>query len=376
MFTGADSGSPPGSLRRSSRSTTATATLPVRLTKRGRSPTSSAKCRTRASKEGEGKSNFSSLKADEDEGIQEMKPKQRRKGSYAHLGSTPLTDRIKDGLDVLFCGENPGVKTAELQLHYASPHNHFYKCLHAANLTSTVLPPTASRSFPEDLNIGITNLASELNKDELEVAVPVLLRKITIYQPKLVAFVGMKVCETVLRYFAPTAPLPALNTPTGKGRKLRRPAQAKAQIGPQSFAISHPPPSLGGERRMTYFYCLPSTSGRVAAYPLPVKLKIWAAFGEEVAKLRVSPPEQLSVPLDLVVHPSEALELPEPLAKEADESGGAVVKLEGEATHPLRVNEAQVSTEAGIEPKVEVKNESWAVSEETMASDAPFAKGP
>lgn len=43
--------------------------------------------------------------------------KKRRKGDYSDLGDDPLTDRIKEGLDVLFCGENPGIKTAELQLH-------------------------------------------------------------------------------------------------------------------------------------------------------------------------------------------------------------------------------------------------------------------
>ena len=46
-------------------------------------------------------------------------PKKRRraKGDYADLGSDPLTDRIREELDVLFCGENPGIRTAETQLH-------------------------------------------------------------------------------------------------------------------------------------------------------------------------------------------------------------------------------------------------------------------
>ncbi len=46
-------------------------------------------------------------------------PKKRRraKGDYADLGSDPLTDRIQEDLYVLFCGENPGIRTAETQLH-------------------------------------------------------------------------------------------------------------------------------------------------------------------------------------------------------------------------------------------------------------------
>lgn len=47
------------------------------------------------------------------------RPTKRRKDPYSHLGAAPLTDRIQDNLDVLFCGENPGVRTAELQLHCA-----------------------------------------------------------------------------------------------------------------------------------------------------------------------------------------------------------------------------------------------------------------
>lgn len=89
--------------------------------------------------------------------------------------------------------------------------------MHAAGLTPSVLPPTASRTLPEDYNVGITNLierptrevrparsvsartahgglafadaefrlqASELGKAELEAAVPVLLAKVARYRPK------------------------------------------------------------------------------------------------------------------------------------------------------------------------------------------------
>ncbi|KPV71845.1 uncharacterized protein RHOBADRAFT_18810 [Rhodotorula graminis WP1] len=201
--------------------------------------------------------------------------KPRSKGPYSHLGAAPLSDRIQDGLDVLFCGENPGIRTAELQLHYASPANHFYKCLHAARLTPSVLSPESSRTLPEDYNIGITNLierptreASELGKDELEAAVPGLLAKVARYRPKLVAFVGIKVCETVLRYLAsPPAPPPP---PTASsGRKANKTPLVKAQIGLQGFAIAHLPSTSHDKKRpVTYFYCLPSTSGRVAAYPV------------------------------------------------------------------------------------------------------------
>ncbi|GAA6037692.1 hypothetical protein JCM8097_002289 [Rhodosporidiobolus ruineniae] len=274
--------------------------------------------------------------------VQVRGKKKRRKGDYADLGDDPLTDRIKEGLLALACGENPGVRTAELQLHYASPANHFYRCLHAARLTPSVLPPTASRTIHEDHHLGITNLvarptkeASELTKEELDKGVPVMLRKVARYKPKVVFFVGMKVADTVLAYFVRLSapPPPAAPDPPkplkSKGRAKKPPA-SKAAIGWLPFALQHAPEEEGMEGEKTYFYCLPSTSGRVAAYPLPVKLKLWAAFGDEVAKLRSTPPLPLSLPPDLVYYDTAALGLLDEVTDEAQAKAelNEVVKVE------------------------------------------------
>ncbi|GAA5985239.1 hypothetical protein JCM11641_003644 [Rhodosporidiobolus odoratus] len=229
----------------------------------------------------------------------------------------------------------PGPPNAELGLHYASPHNHFYKCLHAAQLTDRVLKPEESPSICEDWNVGITNLVkrptretSELSKEELNEGVEVLLRKVVQYRPRVVFFVGIKVGETVLRYFAAlassssSAPIPSsttvtipIVTSTPKG-KTRRPAPVKAGIGWQPFSLSYPAdpscsPSASSSaeegRSKTLFYCLPSTSGRVAAYPLPTKLKIWATFGEEVQRIRSG--EEVQLPQGMREWRAEALGL-------------------------------------------------------------------
>ncbi|BGP11218.1 uracil DNA N-glycosylase Thp1 [Rhodotorula toruloides] len=293
--------------------------------------------------------------------------KKRRKGDYADLGDDPLTDRIKEGLDVLFCGENPGIKTAELQLHYASPHNHFYKGLHAAGLTPSVLAPIASRTLPEDYNIGITNLiarptieASELTKEELDAAVPKLLAKVARYRPKLVAFVGMKVADTVLRYFTNLrqsgSSSSASPTPADTKGKAKKPPPIKAQIGLQNYALAHPTSDSTGETTATYFYCLPSTSGRVAAYPYPVKMQLYATFGLEVAKLRASPPRALALPADVVYHEAEKLELPAlPRAVKVESETVKVEvreeedEVKGEVLLVKTVSVVQEDTEAGSE---------------------------
>ncbi|KAG0654971.1 hypothetical protein C6P46_001310 [Rhodotorula mucilaginosa] len=277
-------------------------------------------------------------KTEESTPLGAVPPKKRRraKGDYADLGSDPLTDRIREDLDVLFCGENPD----------ASPHNHFYKAVHAAGLTPTVLVPSASRTFPEDYNIGITNLiprptreASELTKAELEAAVPLFLQKVIKYRPRIVAFIGMKVGDTVAHFFAKLAGTPEVpHTPTSTApssteKKSRKPAPVKAAIGLQAFALAH---SSAGPP--TYFYVLPSTSGRVAAYPLPVKLELYRSFGVEVAKLRSCPPAPLALPESTRYYSPDDLGLEVVTVKEEESPSAPPPPPRSTATPPRRSN--------------------------------------
>ncbi|CEQ42679.1 SPOSA6832_04528 [Sporobolomyces salmonicolor] len=315
--------------------------------------------------------------------------KKRRKGHYADLGANPLTDRIKEGLDVLFVGENPGIRTAETQMHCAlppkplqrrkeadpllsdaSPHNHFWKCLAAAGVTPSVLPYTDGHLLPDTYNAGITNLTSELSKTEFDAGAPVVLGKVARYRPKIVVFVGMKVCEVVLRYLHSLAstisPLPATSASRidklqPSPQKAKAPKAPKAQIGLQSFSLEHSGPSKAGEPSQTLFYCLPSTSGRVAAYPLPMKLQLYATFGQLLAKLRTTPPTPLSLPNDLVAYPAERFLLsPEAMAAEESVKVNAVamamamaVSVKEEATS----KEDTVELDEIIKVDVEIKEE-------------------
>ncbi|GAA5872729.1 hypothetical protein JCM1840_004502 [Sporobolomyces johnsonii] len=318
--------------------------------------------------------------------VEDIKPakaqgsrKKRRRGHYADLGANPLTDRIKEGLDVLFVGENPGIRTAETQMHYASPHNHFWKCLAAAGVTPTVLPYTDGHLLPDTYNAGITNLVarptietSELSKTEFDAGAPVVLGKVARYRPKIVVFVGIKVCEVVLRFLhslGPTiSPLPTISAsridqlqPSPK--KTKAPRAPKAQIGLQSFSLEHSGPSKVGEPSRTFFYCLPSTSGRVAAYPLPMKLQLYATFGKFLAKLRTAPPTPPSLPTDLVAYPAERF-LPPPaelavveLVKDTEVAETVSVKEEDSAKEVLGALDETVKIE------VETQEETAAVAQ-------------
>ncbi|KAG8961961.1 hypothetical protein FRC03_004779 [Tulasnella sp. 419] len=117
---------------------------------------------------------------------------------YSHLPF--LMDRVKPGLDILFCGINPGLESARRGFHFAHPTNQFYRALHESGLTDVRLKPEQSPSMPERYNYGITDLVdrpsaslSELSQVELQAGVPVLLHKISQLRPRIVCFIGIDI---------------------------------------------------------------------------------------------------------------------------------------------------------------------------------------
>ncbi|HVZ24234.1 MAG TPA: mismatch-specific DNA-glycosylase, partial [Vicinamibacterales bacterium] len=84
-----------------------------------------------------------------------------------------IPDLIAPNLDVLFCGINPGLYSAATGLHFARPGNRFWRALHDAGLTKTVLQPWQQQAMLAS-GLGITNLvaratasAVELTDDEM-----------------------------------------------------------------------------------------------------------------------------------------------------------------------------------------------------------------
>jgi TDG/mug DNA glycosylase family protein len=108
-----------------------------------------------------------------------------------------VRDVIAHGLDVLFCGINPGLYSAATGFHFARPGNRFWPALAAAGFTPTKLEP---RQWGELLacGVGITNLvaratasADELGDDELRAGRKRLERTVRRYRPRAVAVVGV-----------------------------------------------------------------------------------------------------------------------------------------------------------------------------------------
>ena len=113
-----------------------------------------------------------------------------------------IPDVIAPGLDVLFCGINPGLYSAATGHHFARPGNRFWPTLHAAGFTPRRLRPDEDHELPEH-GIGVTNLAfrptraaSELGDEELRRGAEDLEATVRRWSPRLVAVVGLTAYRT------------------------------------------------------------------------------------------------------------------------------------------------------------------------------------
>lgn len=109
----------------------------------------------------------------------------------------PLPILIAEGLDILFVGINPGLKSERLGHYYAGPGNLFWKCLFESGLTAELLRPQEDHRLLE-FGLGVTDCvrrasrtASEVRASEFREAAPELIRLIERYRPRIVSFNGL-----------------------------------------------------------------------------------------------------------------------------------------------------------------------------------------
>lgn len=128
-----------------------------------------------------------------------MKP---TKEQLAAAAGKTLPDIIAPGLDVLFCGINPGLYTAAVQQHFGRPGNRFWPTIHRAGFTPRLFHPSEQRELLA-LGCGITNVvarataaADALTDDELREGARVLERKVGKYAPRFLAIVGIGAYRT------------------------------------------------------------------------------------------------------------------------------------------------------------------------------------
>jgi TDG/mug DNA glycosylase family protein len=117
----------------------------------------------------------------------------------------PLPDVISPGLDVLFCGINPSLMSAERGHHFARPGNRFWPALHLAGLTPRLMTPDEDAELPT-YGLGITNVvdrptrtAAELTPAELEAGGAALAALVERYRPRAVAVLGVTAWRAAFR---------------------------------------------------------------------------------------------------------------------------------------------------------------------------------
>jgi TDG/mug DNA glycosylase family protein len=120
----------------------------------------------------------------------------KRKNAEIAPTESAVPDVLGPGLDVVFCGINPGRVSAAAHAHFANPRNDFWRLLHDAGLTPRLLRPSEQFELL-DHRIGATNAAarttpgsSDLRRADFAGAADRLARIAFELRPRAIAFVG------------------------------------------------------------------------------------------------------------------------------------------------------------------------------------------
>jgi TDG/mug DNA glycosylase family protein len=96
----------------------------------------------------------------------------------------------------VFCGINPGVDAAAAGHHFLGRGNRFWPVLHLAGFTPQLVAPREDRSvlaYGLGLTVAVgrpTRGADEILAEEFVRSASALVRKLELYQPRCIAFMG------------------------------------------------------------------------------------------------------------------------------------------------------------------------------------------
>ena len=118
-----------------------------------------------------------------------------------------VSDLLRPGLKLVFCGYNPSLASGRSGHHYAHPGNRFWRVLFTSGITDRLYEPQEDERLLS-LGIGFTNLCSrptrradELTREEIRAGALTLRQKLEQVRPRVVAYTGIG----VYRWFRATS---------------------------------------------------------------------------------------------------------------------------------------------------------------------------
>lgn len=116
--------------------------------------------------------------------------------SSGRYPTSAVPDVLAPGVDVVFCGINPGRHSDARAAHFANPRNDFWRLLHAAGFTPRLLDPSEQHEVLS-FGLGITNAAyrttrgsSDLRRGDFAGSAERLERLARELGPTAIGFVG------------------------------------------------------------------------------------------------------------------------------------------------------------------------------------------
>lgn len=114
-----------------------------------------------------------------------------------HWQGQTLPDYLREGLDIVFVGLNPGLYSAQVGHYFAYKYNRFWPALSASGLIPESCGPENDARLIE-WGIGLTDIVKrpthgihELTPTEFRRGAKLLQEKIAQYKPRIICFVGL-----------------------------------------------------------------------------------------------------------------------------------------------------------------------------------------
>lgn len=107
-----------------------------------------------------------------------------------------VPDHLENGLQIVFIGFNPSIRSGELGHHYANPRNNFWRILQQSGLTPRLYGAAEDGELLK-LGYGFTNIvarptvgAEDITREEYNTGRELLRVKLEQYRPQIACFVG------------------------------------------------------------------------------------------------------------------------------------------------------------------------------------------